>query len=101
MIGGLLCYFHWEAMLISHLAKVKKPIPFSNLQELYKSSYRLTTLPGSAYADFFKNGDELRQLIYKEKLELGDQICSFKEECTNWLIQDEKNAFFYSYNIYA
>ena len=61
MVGGLLCYFHWEAMLISYLAKIVVPVPFSNMQGLYKSDYRLATLAGSSYYDVFKNGNELWQ----------------------------------------
>ena len=51
MAGGLLYYFHWEAMLISYLAKIVTPVPFSNMLELYNSDYQLTTLGGSALVD--------------------------------------------------
>ena len=97
MVGGLLCYFHWEAMLISYLAKIVTPVPFSNMQELYKSDYRLTTKAGSSYFDAFKNGNELWQLIYREKLDVVDKICFMAEDCLNWILLDAKIAVYYEY----
>ena len=97
MVGGLLCYFHWEAMLISNLAKIVIPVPFSNMQELYKSDYRFTTAAGSALSDAFKNGDELWQLIFREKLEFFDQICTVAEGCPDWVLLDANNAVYYEY----
>ena len=101
MVGGLLCYFHWEAMLISNLAKIVIPVPFSNMQELYKSDYRFTTLAASAFSDAFKNGDELWQLIFREKLELLDQHCDSAEDCLNWVLLDAKNAVYYEYKSFS
>ena len=98
MFNGLLCYFHWEAMLISNLSKVVIPMPFSNMQELYESDYRFTTLGGSAFSDSFKNGNKLWQLIYREKLEVLDEYCASKQDCLDWLLLDTKNAIYYGYN---
>ena len=69
LLGGLLCYFHWEAMLISYLAQRVTPIPFTNMQELYDSDYILAVPPGTSQYDSFKYGNELLKKIYKEKLE--------------------------------
>ena len=96
MIGGLLCYFHWEAMLISYLAKIVMPVPFSNMKELYKSDYQFTTIAGSALSDAFKNGDKLRQQIFREKLEFFDQ-CTGSKGCIDWVLLDTKNAVYYDY----
>ena len=96
MIGGLLCYFHWEAMLISYLAKRVIAVPFSNMQELYKSDYRFTTLAESALSDSFKNGDELWQLIFREKLEFFDQI-----NYVDWVLLDANNAVYYDYKHFS
>ena len=101
MVGGLLCYFHWEAMLISYLAKIVIPVPFSSMQELYKSDYRLTTLAGSSYFDAFKNGDELWQLIHREKLEVVNQYCGSADDCLNWLLLDAKNAVYFDYKSFS
>ena len=97
MVGGLLCYFHWEAMLISYLAKIVIPIPFSNMQELYKSDYQLGTLAGSAYLDAFKYGNELWQQIYREKLNVEDHNYATAEGCLSWMLLDAKNAVYYEY----
>ena len=97
MFGGLLCYFHWEAMLISYLAKIEIPIPFSNMQELYNSEYQVTTLAGSSFSDAFKNGNELWQLIYRDKMEVVNEYCGSNEDCLNWLLQNDKNAVYYDY----
>ena len=95
MLGGLLCYFHWEAMLISYLAKIVIPVPFSNMQELYKSDYQFTTLAGSAFSDSFKNGNELWQLIYTEKLETLD-IGPAAADYLDWVLLDAKYAVYYN-----
>lgn len=97
MLGGLLCYFHWEAMLISYLAKIVIPIPFTNMQELYESEYQFTTLGGSSYSDAFKTGDKLWKRIYDEKLEKLDQYCGSAKDCRDWLLMDAKNAVYYDY----
>ena len=97
MIGGLLYYFHWEAMLISYLAKIMTPVPFSNMHELYKSDYKFTTLPGSALYDSFRNGDELWQLIHKEKMEVASKYCMTFNDCVNWLLMDPKSAIYFDY----
>ena len=65
MLSGLLIYFHWEAMLISYLATRTVIYPFSNLQEMYESDFKLYTLPNSAMWDSFKHGDDLWKKIYK------------------------------------
>ena len=96
MVGGLLCYFHWEAMLISYLAKIVIPVPFSNMQELYESDYQFTTLAGSAFSDAFKNGDELWRLIYREKLEFFDDIGPAAADYLDWVLLDAKNAVYYN-----
>ena len=98
MVGGLLCYFHWKAMLISYLSKIVISIPFSNMQELYNSDYQVSTLAGSSYIDAFKYGNNLWQLIFKEKLEKVDQDCISPKDCRSWLLQDAKNALYFSFN---
>ena len=97
MAGGLLYYFHWEAMLISYLAKIVTPIPFSNMHELYKSDYQVTTLAGSALVDVFRYGDELWQLIYREKLELTNKYCNGPNQCVDIVLMDPKNAAYFNY----
>ena len=97
MVCGLLCYFHWEAMLISYLAKIEIPVPFSNMQELYESDYQFTTLGGSSFSDAFKNGNGFWQVIYREKMEVVNQYCSSKDDCLNWLLSDDNNAIYYGY----
>ena len=97
MAGGLLYYFHWEAMLISYLAKIVTPVPFSNMHELYKSDYQVTTLAGSALVDVFKYGDELWQLIYRDKLELANEYCNSPNTCVDLVLKDPKNAAYFNY----
>ena len=98
MAGGLLYYFHWEAMLISYLAKIVTPVPFSNMLELYNSDYQLTTLGGSALVDVFRYGDELWQLIYREKnMELANKNCISRSQCLDWVLMDPKNAAYFNY----
>ena len=98
MICGMLCYYHWEAMLISYLAKRVVAVPFSNMHELYKSDYRLTTLPGSAYSDSFKNGNQLWQQIFDEKLELFEEMKD-QTDFLNWVLDDAKNAVYHHYDL--
>ena len=69
LFAGLLCYFHWEAMLISHVAMRVTTMPFDNMQELYDSDYKFSVRPGTSMWDAFKNGNAHWQRIYKDKLE--------------------------------
>ena len=101
MAGGLLYYFHWEAMLISYLAKIVTPVPFSNMLELYNSDYQLTTLGGSALVDVFRYGDELWQLIYREKFELTNKYCNSTDQCVDMVLMDPKNAAYFNYRQFS
>ena len=101
MAGGLLYYFHWEAMLISYLAKIVTPIPFSNMLELYNSDYQLTTLGGSYFVDVFRYGDELWQLIYREKMELTNKYCNSPNQCVDMVLMDPKNAAYFNYRQFS
>ena len=89
LLGGLLCYFHWEAMLISYLAQRVTPIPFTNMQELYDSDYILATTPGTSNYDSFKYGNELWKKIYKDKLE---QVPKAKH--VEYVLSDTKKAVY-------
>ena len=75
--GGLLCYFHWEAMLISEIATRVTQNPFTNMQELSESDYKVFVPPGSFQWDAFKYGDELRQKMFAQKMEPYEE--DFKE----------------------
>ena len=87
LVGGLLCYFHWEAMLISYLAKRVTPLPFTNMQELYDSDYRLATGPGTSNWDSFEFGNDLWKKIHKEKLEP-----IYQTEQLEYVLKDTENA---------
>ena len=89
LFAGLLCYFHWEAMLISYLAQRVTPIPFTNMQELYDSDYILATAPGTSNYDSFKFGNELWKKIYKDKLEPIPGA-----EWVEYLLMDAKKAVY-------
>ena len=93
MLGGLLCYFHWEAMLISYLSKIVISVPFSNMEELSNSDYQVNTLAGSTFFDAFKYGNELWQKIYEEKLAMVDQGGNSIEECQFELGLEKKLIF--------
>ena len=69
LLGGVIIYWHWEAMLISNLATRVTPLPFHDLRGLHDSDYSLFVYPGSAVWDTVKFGDGLRQDIFKAKLE--------------------------------
>ena len=73
LFGGLLCYFHWEAMLISEIATRVTRKPFNNMQEVLESDYKVIAIPGSYTWDVFKYGNELRQKIFAEKMEPFEQ----------------------------
>ena len=93
LFGGLICYFHWEAMLISHVASRVAPMPFNNMQELYDSDYNFMTPPGTSYWDSFKYGNSLWQRLYKDKLEpFGEEYKLKKFTIKKWLLSNEKNA---------
>ena len=102
LIGGLLCYFHWEAMLISHVAMRVTKMPFNNMHELLDSDYNFNTAPGTSFWDAFKYGNTLWQRIYKVKLEPFEEEYKItkddiKEQQMEWLLMNEKNALYYEY----
>ena len=94
-MGGLLCYFHWEAMLISYLAQRVVKIPFYNMQEFYDSDYILATTPGSSFWNAFENGNQLWKKIHKDKLQ---PIIKAKQ--MEYLLGDEENALYGNINTF-
>ena len=74
-------------MLISYLAQRVIPIPFTNMQELYNSDYRLANNPGSSAWDSFKFGNKLLKEIYLRKM---DPVPAQKQ--IKHLLMDAKNA---------
>lgn len=101
MLSGVLIYFHWEAMLISYLATRTLSFPFDNLQEMYESDFQFYTLPNSAMDESFKNGDELWQKIYKDKLqpnkEWFEEYQGSSSQQIEWLLLDSEHALYANY----
>ena len=60
-------------MLISYLAVRVTPLPFRDLSGLYASDYSLFVYPGSGVWDSFRFGSQLRQNIFKDKLEAYEE----------------------------
>ena len=74
LYAGLICYFHWEAMLISEIATRVTRIPINNMKDIFESDYKVLTLgPGSVQWDSFKYGNELRKQIFAAKMEPYEQ----------------------------
>ena len=74
LYAGLICYFHWEAMLISEIATRVTRIPINNMKDILESDYKVLTLgPGSFQWDSFKYGNELRKQIFADKMEPYEQ----------------------------
>ena len=98
LAGGLIFYFHWEAMLISYLALRIPSFPFTNLQEMYESDYQFYTIPGSSMWDSFKHGDELWQRIYRDKMEPNtewyEQYQASTDTNLEWLLLDSEHALY-------
>ena len=77
-------------------------LPFHNMQQLYRSDYTLSTVPGSSFWDAFKYEDELWQRIYKDKLEPFEEyynknIGTDTRSQINWLLLDLQNAVYLNY----
>ena len=86
--------------MISYLATRVTPLPFRDLRGLYKSDYSLFVYPGSAVWDTFRYGSQLRQDIFKAKLEpYEDEYVTYKDRPSQIarLMQDTKNAMFSEY----
>ena len=97
MVGGVVIYWHWEAMLISYLAVRTINLPFSDLSGLYASDYSLFVYPGSGVWDTFKFGSPLRQNIFKDKLEpYEEEYVTYKDRPSQIarLLSDSENAMF-------
>ena len=89
-------------MLMSYLAMRVTILPFHNMQQLYRSDYKLTTVPGSAFWDAFKYGDDLWKRIYRDKLKPFEEYnkihaTSDVNRHINWLLLDVKNAAYLNY----
>jgi hypothetical protein len=55
LLFGTLCWWYWEAMLVSYLATKVIILPFNTLPELIRDSdYRIAVTPGSSQEDYFK-----------------------------------------------
>ena len=97
-LGGLLCYFHWEAMLISYVAMRPTRMPFNNMPELLDSDYSLMTTPGTSNWDAFKYGNVLWQRIYEDKLAPFEEhyklYYNTKEKQIEWMMTNDKNAVY-------
>ena len=71
LLGGILIYCYWDAMLISYLAVEKIHIPFETLHDLAGNSrYKLLVGRGSVHLDHFRySNNPLHIKIWKEKIE--------------------------------
>ena len=61
---------HWEAILISFLAKQTVSLPFNNLQEFYENTKsRLLIVPGGMIENDFRHStDPLWQKIFRDRI---------------------------------
>ena len=87
-------------MLISNLATRVTPLPFHDLRGLHDSDYSLFVYPGSAVWDAVRFGNELRQDIFRAKLEpYEDKYVTYKDRPSQiaWMMQDTKKAIFAAY----
>ena len=86
---------------MSYLAMRVTRMPFTNMNELHTSDYKLTTAPGSAYWDAFKYGDDLWQRIYRDKLQPFEEYnnihAGILSHHIDWILLDFKNAAYRNY----
>jgi hypothetical protein len=71
IIFASVCFWYWEAMLVSYLATKVIVLPFTSIPELIKSTdYRVAVNPGSSQEDSFKlSNDPNWALVYTERIE--------------------------------
>ena len=71
MIGGIVIYYLWEAMLVSYLSTKVIVLPFNSIKELVeKTDFRIALTPGTSYEDSFKySTDPIWQKAYSERIE--------------------------------
>ncbi len=101
LLGGILIYWHWEAMLISYLSTRVVHLPFKTMQGLYDSSYSFYTQPGTSFWDSFKlSTDDLWLKIYDDMLlpNEEDYVQFMKTtdgfDALKWLMKDEQRAVY-------
>ena len=70
LITAVLIYYHWAAMLITHLTTKKIIMPFTNIEDLYyNTNFRIALTPNSGELDdFSQSKDQLFQKIYDERI---------------------------------
>ena len=71
MIGGILIYYLWEAMLVSYLSTKVVVLPFNNIRELLdNTNFRIGVTPGTSHVDYFKySTNPILQKAFKERIE--------------------------------
>ena len=71
MLIGMVVFWHWEAMLISHLSTRLIQWPFKHMHELLtKTDYRVLVTVGTSLEDFFKlSRDPIIQDVWSNRIQ--------------------------------
>ena len=97
MVTSMLLFWHWENMLISYLATRKIVLPFTNVEELIKTTnFKIALNPGSFAEDSFKySTNPFWQEAWKERIEpdLQDYF-GFYAEMMKFPIEDSSIALY-------
>ena len=106
VIGTFLLMKHWEAILISFLAKQTVALPFNNLKEFYENTNdRLLIMPGGMIEnDFRYSNDTLWQKVFHERIEPHlEEVKAYPDFLTDmfhFIEQDYNTAIYDAYDAY-
>ena len=100
---GTMLFWHWEAMLISYLAKRVIPLPFKDIPDLISNTqFRIILTPGSFPEDAFKTSlDPVWQTAWTDRVKphLEEHVGFSKQDFAKQMARDGVSAWYEMYSL--
>ena len=100
---GTMLFWHWEAMLISFLAKRFIPLPFKDIPDLFSNTqFRIILTPGSFPEDAFKTSlDPVWQTAWTDRVQphLEEHVGFSKQDFAKKVARDGVSAWYEMYSL--
>jgi len=96
LVCGCLVFWHWKAGLISNLSVVRYNPPFTSLDGVSTSDFKITLKKGTSRVDEFKLGkSSLKQDIWKSKLlPYKENFYNDKQDGINLILDDSSYVMY-------
>ena len=100
---GTMIFWHWEAMLISYLAKRVISLPFKDIPDLISNTqFRIILTPGSFPEDAFKTSlDPFWQTAWTKRVQphLEEHVGFSKQDFAKQMARDGVSAWYEMYSL--